>query len=65
MLNKSGEILALINLIDDPDEEIFLSITQKFVALGESVIPILTEEKEFCHDESISSKIDSIPLSFK
>ena len=60
MLNKSGEILALINLIDDPDEEIFLSITQKFVALGESVIPILTEEKEFCHDESISSKIDSI-----
>jgi hypothetical protein len=60
MLNKSGEILALINLIDDPDEEIFISITQKFVALGETVIPILTEEKEFCDDESISSKIDSI-----
>ncbi len=60
MLNKSGEIIALINLIDDPDEEIFSSITQKFIALGESVIPILTEEKEFCHDESISIKIDSI-----
>ncbi len=60
MLNKSGEILALINLIDDPDEEIFISITQKFIALGESVIPILTEEKEFSHDDSICSKIDSI-----
>lgn len=36
-----NEIDALINLIDDPDEEIYAQVRQKIVSYGEEVIPHL------------------------
>ena len=60
MMNKSSEILALINLIDDPDEEIFNSVANKFVDLGEEIIPILQEQLDFTSDLSIIYKIEDI-----
>jgi regulator of sirC expression with transglutaminase-like and TPR domain len=60
MINASGEINALLNLIEDPDEEIFKSITQRFVGFGTAVIPYLEEFKEGNEDEDQLQKIDQI-----
>lgn len=38
---NSTEIEALINLIDDPDEEIYAQVREKIVSIGEEVIPRL------------------------
>ena len=60
MINASGEINALLNLIEDPDEEIFQSITQRFVGFGTEVIPYLEEFKEGNEDEDQLQKINQI-----
>src|SRR6056297_3965720 len=38
---NAKEIDALINLIDDPDEDIYLRVREKIVSYGEDVIPQL------------------------
>ncbi len=43
---KESEINALINLIDDPDEEVFEEIRDRLVARGEAVVPTLESEWE-------------------
>lgn len=60
MLNNSGEIKALIELIDDPDEIVFKSITDRFVGLGKDVVPIIKEQLEFTAEEITISKINHI-----
>ena len=35
------EISALINLLDDPDEEIYVHVKDKFVSFGTKIIPHL------------------------
>lgn len=47
-MNSRSEINALLSLIDDPDEEVFQSVTQRFIGFGKEVIP-------FLEDFSISS----------
>lgn len=41
---KHNKIKALINLLDEPDEEIYAEIRQQMVAFGHEVVPILEEE---------------------
>lgn len=48
MLDK-GEIEALINLIDDPDEKIYRQIRDKLVSCGSEVIPYLEDFWEHSH----------------
>jgi hypothetical protein len=38
---NTSEIEALINLIDDPDEQIYLRVKERIVAIGEDAIPSL------------------------
>lgn len=60
MINASGEINALLNLIEDPDEEIFQTVKQRFLDFGNEVIPYLEEYKESNTDEEQQKKIDHI-----
>lgn len=60
MINASGEINALLNLIEDPDEEIFQTVKQRFLDFGNEVIPYLEEYKESNTDEEQQRKIDHI-----
>lgn len=60
MINASGEINALLNLIEDPDEEIFQTVKQRFLDFGNEVIPYLEEYKESNTDEDQQRKIDQI-----
>ena len=60
MVNNSGEIKALIELIDDPDEIVFKSITDRFIGLGKEVVPIIKEQLDFTDEESTIFKINHI-----
>jgi regulator of sirC expression with transglutaminase-like and TPR domain len=60
MLNNSGEILALINLIEDPDDEVYNSITTRFVGYGKTILPILKEQLDFTSDPMIVKRIENI-----
>jgi len=63
----NSEISALLNLIEDPDQEVFISITERFIGLGQEIIPVLEDHQHATHDESqikkISFIIDKITLS--
>lgn len=63
MVNTSGEINALLNLIEDPDEEVFGSITARFIGFGLEVIPFLEEHKLHCTNEELIRKTDYIIAS--
>ncbi|MFZ5554377.1 MAG: transglutaminase-like domain-containing protein [Bacteroidota bacterium] len=43
------EVAALISLIDDPDEKIFLQVKEKLLSMGEEVIPALEQHWESNH----------------
>lgn len=60
MLNNSGEILALINLIEDPDEEVYNSITNRFVGYGKTILPVLKEQLDFTSDPMVVKRIEDI-----
>ena len=60
MLNNPGEIKALIELIEDPDENVFKSITDRFIGLGKEVVPIIKEQLDFTADELTIEKINHI-----
>lgn len=60
MVNKNGEINALLNLIEDPDEEVYHSITKRFVGFGQAVIPVLSEFQQLTEDPVQVNKIASI-----
>ena len=63
----NSEISALLNLIEDPDQDVFISITERFIGLGQEIIPVLEDHQHATHDESqikkISFIIDKITLS--
>ena len=63
----NSELHALLNLIEDPDEEVFHSITDRFIGLGHEIIPILEEHQHSTHDEEQIKKIkfiiDKVALS--
>ena len=56
----NSELSALLNLIDDPDEDVFNSITARFVGMGHEIIPILEEHQHGTHEEELIKKINYI-----
>ena len=60
MINTTGEINALLNLIEDPDDEVYQTITRRFIGFGQEVIPVLNEFQELTDDPVQVAKINSI-----
>ena len=60
MINTTGEINALLNLIEDPDDEVYQTITRRFIGFGKDVIPALNEFQELTDDPVQVAKINSI-----
>ena len=60
MINTTGEINALLNLIEDPDDEVYQTITKRFIGFGQDVIPVLSEFQEMTDDPLQVAKINSI-----
>src|SRR5687768_8108095 len=54
----TNEISALLNLIDDPDDEVFVAVSEKIVEYGKSIIPNLENLWQNTIDEEIQERIE-------
>lgn len=57
---ENKEIAALFHLIDDPDEEVFHSVTNKLISFGRSIIPNLEDLWENSPDTLLQARIELI-----
>lgn len=57
---ENKEISALFQLIDDPDEEVFNTVTDRIVSIGRAIIPNLENLWENSPDEAIQERIEMI-----
>jgi regulator of sirC expression with transglutaminase-like and TPR domain len=59
-LLESKEISALFQLIDDPDEEVFTTVSSKIISFGKDIIPNLEDLWENTNQEEIQERIETI-----
>ncbi len=59
-MQENNEISALFHLIDDPDEEVFISVSERIVSLGRSIIPNLENLWENTPDEGVQERIEML-----
>lgn len=59
-MNESNEIKALLKLIDDPDEEVYQSVSRKIASLGKDIIPNLEQIWELDSSENTQNRIESL-----
>jgi len=57
---ENREISALFNLIDDPDEEVFSSVSQRIAFYGKGIIPNLEDLWENSPSEEIQERIEML-----
>ena len=57
-MQENKEISALFHLIDDPDEEVFSTVSEKIVSLGKAIIPNLEHLWENTPDEEVQTRIE-------
>lgn len=56
----ANEINALLQLIDDPDELVFQSVSDRFVEYGETVVPLLMDQHEYSEDSFKKNRLGLI-----
>jgi regulator of sirC expression with transglutaminase-like and TPR domain len=59
-MQENREISALFHLIDDPDEEVFSSVSDRIVSLGRAIIPNLEHLWENTPDEGVQGRIEML-----
>ncbi len=59
-MRENKEISALFHLIDDPDEEVFNSVTDRIVSIGRGIIPNLEHLWENTPDQAVQERIEMI-----
>lgn len=59
-MQETREINALFNLIDDPDEEVYSTISEKIVGYGKGIIPNLEHLWETTLNEETQERIEMI-----
>lgn len=59
-MKENKEISALLNLLDDPDEEVFSTVSERIISLGKEIIPNLENLWENIHDEETQERIESL-----
>ncbi len=59
-MQENKEISALFHLIDDPDEEVFISVSERIVSIGRAIIPNLEHLWENTPDENIQGRIEML-----
>jgi len=57
-MQENREISALFTLIDDPDEEVFTTVSQRIVHYGKSIIPNLENLWENSPSEGVQERIE-------
>ncbi len=59
-MQNSKEISALLQLIDDPDDEVFDTVAEKLMHYGKEIIPNLEHLWEVTVDENVQERIESL-----
>jgi len=59
-LKENKEISALFHLIDDPDEEVYSTVSTKIISLGKGIIPNLENLWETTNSEDVQERIETI-----
>jgi regulator of sirC expression with transglutaminase-like and TPR domain len=59
-MQENREISALFHLIDDPDEEVFSSVSDRIVSLGRAIIPNLENLWETTPDQNVQERIEML-----
>ena len=57
---QDAELKALIRLLDDPDQDVYSNVSDRLVSFGKKVVPILENEWEYQHQDSIQKRIEHI-----
>lgn len=57
-MTENKEISALLHLIDDPDEEVFTTVSDKIISLGKGIIPNLENMWEQSISEDVQERIE-------
>jgi regulator of sirC expression with transglutaminase-like and TPR domain len=57
-LQENKEITALLHLIDDPDEEVYSTVSDKIISFGKDIIPNLENLWEHTSDETLQERIE-------
>ncbi|MBC6489410.1 transglutaminase family protein [Flavihumibacter stibioxidans] len=57
-MEETREISALFHLIDDPDAEVFSTVSDKIISMGANIIPNLEHLWETTPDESVQERIE-------
>jgi regulator of sirC expression with transglutaminase-like and TPR domain len=57
-MRETKEIYALLHLIDDPDEEVFSTVSERIVSYGKGIIPNLENLWENTPDEATQERIE-------
>jgi regulator of sirC expression with transglutaminase-like and TPR domain len=60
IMNETTEISALFNLIDDPDEEVFSTVSERIVHYGCSIIPNLENLWENTPSDNVQTRIEML-----
>jgi len=59
-MHQNSEISALLTLIDDPDEEVFSTVSTRIVHYGKGIIPNLENLWEHTISEAVQERIEMI-----
>lgn len=57
-MEETREISALFHLIDDPDDEVFTTVSDRIISMGTSIIPNLEHLWETTPDEAVQERIE-------
>ncbi len=57
---EDKEIKALFHLIDDPDEEVFTTVSDRLVSIGSGIIPNLENLWESTFDQALQKRIEMV-----
>jgi len=57
-LKENKEITALLHLIDDPDEDVYSTVSEKIVSFGKDIIPNLEHLWENLQNEDLQERIE-------
>lgn len=59
-MEETREISALFHLIDDPDKEVFTTVSERIVSFGKHIIPNLENLWENTPDQAVQEKIEML-----
>jgi len=59
-MQSSRELSALLNLIEDPDEEVYRTVSSRLMSLGNEILPSLEDHRHNLNDPEQIDKLEQI-----